>query len=61
MTKKEAVETIKANRPISGYGALQEALDMAIISLERDQFTDGLEQAILTVPIMEKKDDTKSL
>lgn len=34
MTLEEAIETIKANYPTSGYVMLQNALDMAIEALE---------------------------
>ena len=34
MTRREAVETIKANYPPENYAALREALDMAIEALE---------------------------
>ena len=34
---QEAIETIKSNKPTSGYEMLREALDMAIAALEEQQ------------------------
>lgn len=36
MTKKEAIETIKANWPSENYTMLREALDMAIDALNEE-------------------------
>ncbi|MBE5932960.1 MAG: hypothetical protein E7263_06050 [Lachnospiraceae bacterium] len=36
-TEKEAIECLKKNKPTSGFYALQEAVDMAICSLEEIQ------------------------
>lgn len=43
MTRREAVETIKANYPSENYAALREALDMAIEAL--DMAIEALESA----------------
>ena len=37
MTKIEAIKVIEKNRPTSGYAMLNEALDMAINALEKQE------------------------
>lgn len=37
-TPQEAIECIKSNYPTSGYEMLKEALDMAIVALEKEVY-----------------------
>lgn len=55
-TPKEAIETIKANMPTSGYMMLRESLDMAIEALEKQ-----VPKAPIMMPYFEDMPDEEYL